>query len=180
MKIQKWAASVFDGILNCGGILAGILCGLVMLLIVGIVIARYGLHMGQAWAIEVSQYSLFFITFLGTAWVLRKERHVKMDVLVMRFTPRTQAMIGIIISSMCVIMMGIVTCYSIEAIKLAFERGYVFGHGLKPPMGALLWAIPFGTLTLLIQFARRTYGFLKMWRTPTTPEAMKKGDTVGL
>lgn len=141
-----------------------------MLLISASVIARYTFHYGQAWSIEATMCCLFFGTLSGTAWVLRRDRHIKLDVLVARFPLRTQAMLEIVLCFISIITMGILLPYAIEANRLALEKGYEYGLGLRLPMITLLWIFPFGIVTLFIQFIRRAYEFFKVWKAPTATD----------
>ncbi|GAH24314.1 unnamed protein product, partial [marine sediment metagenome] len=47
------------------------------------------------WVLEISEVSLLFITFMGAAWLLRREGHVSLDLLVPRLKPKTQTIINV-------------------------------------------------------------------------------------
>ena len=78
MNFQAKVSHAFDWIIGFLAFLAATLIILVMLLVGMEIVLRYG-GSPMAWAFEVTEYCLLFITFLGTAWVLRNERHVTMD-----------------------------------------------------------------------------------------------------
>ena len=165
MKIYRWPAYIFDHIIDRAADFGDFLCGAVMLLVVGAVIARYGLHMSQAWVIEVTEYCLLYITFLGVAWVLKVDKHVKMDVLVSQMAPRTRAVIDIIISTICAMITGLLIWFGIDTIRMSIERGLSYTAGMRPPMIIFLWVILFGFSTLFIQFARRIYRLVNTLKT---------------
>ena len=99
MKILMKVTNSFDGALNATGFLASILLGFIMCSVTAEVVARHFLGISISWwMVETTEYMLLYITFLGAAWVLRKEGHVKMDLLLSRFKPRDQDTVNIITS----------------------------------------------------------------------------------
>jgi TRAP-type C4-dicarboxylate transport system permease small subunit len=72
----------WDGLLHGAAVAAALLLGLVALLVTGDVVAR-NLGLGTLpWIIEVSEYSLPLATFLVAPWLLHRNEHVRLDVLV--------------------------------------------------------------------------------------------------
>jgi hypothetical protein len=54
-----------------------VLIGILMMVIVADVVIRYTLRGAILWGFEFTEYSLVYLTFLGTAWLLRKNLHVR-------------------------------------------------------------------------------------------------------
>ena len=70
--------------------LSGALLVAVMLLTSVKVFFRYGLREGLLGVDQISGTLLVYIAFLGAAWVLRREEHVTIDLLVTRLGPATR------------------------------------------------------------------------------------------
>ena len=76
MRISKRFWDGFDWLLKLLANAGMVLLFLMMLSVCWEVFSRYYLGRGTAWVIEFSEYSILFMTFLGTAWLLRKDGHV--------------------------------------------------------------------------------------------------------
>lgn len=122
--------------------------------------------MGQSifWALDVSEYSLIYLPFLGAAWLLRREGHVMIEVVTDRFRPRAQAMIHFSNSIIGGTACAIITWYGIAVTWNYYQLSYTMDTLLRPPMWLLTVIIPIGSLLLTIQFTRRAYGYWKNWR----------------
>ena len=71
----------YRGLLRAGAVAAALLLGVLALLVTGDVLAR-NLGLGTLpWIIEVSEYSLPLATFLVAPWLLHRNEHVRLDVL---------------------------------------------------------------------------------------------------
>lgn len=164
MKRQGKITAIFDQTLNLLAILAVVLIVFIMLAVGTDVVMRYFFSKPMIWVGEISEYSLLFITFLGAAWLLRNEGHVRMDLVLNRLGPRAQAVLNLITSIISAIVCLIIVFYSARATLEAFQTGYFLAAALDVPMGPLLLIIPIGTFLLFIQFLRRGYGYLQSSR----------------
>lgn len=163
MKIVGRVTTIFDRSLNLMAIFAGVLLIFLMLIISYDIVIRYLAH-PTGWAVEISEYVLLWITFLGAAWLLRSEGHVRMDLLLNRLNPRTQALLNVITSIIGATICLIIAWYSVEATWENFRVGYQFAGQLNVPKFTVLLIIPIGSFLLFIQFLRRTNGYLASWR----------------
>lgn len=171
MKLVKKATSVFDNATNILAVLSAILIISVMLAISLAVATRYFLKLTWTGLIELSAMSLLFVTFLGTTWVLRKEGHVTMDILVDRLNPRGRSLLNMATSILCALMCLVLIWYGAQVTWTRYLEGsWVFAN-LTIPDAYFLFIIPLGSLFLFIQFLRRTYGYLERWREAGKPEA---------
>ena len=98
MKQARKVGSIFDNVLNsCAGLAIGIIY-FMMLAVCAEIVFRYFLHMPLKWVVEISEVLLLYMTFLATAWLLKEEGHVTIDVLFTRFKPKVQNLLSVIIS----------------------------------------------------------------------------------
>ena len=116
------------------------------------------------WIIEITDYCLLWITFLGTAWVLKVDGHVKMDMLLNRLTPGTQDIVNMITSAVGAIACLILAFFSVKVTWQHFQTHHLFTRYLDVPSYPILAIIPIGSLLLFFQFVRRTCGYLKAWK----------------
>ena len=119
------------------------------------VIMRYVFNRPIIGVEEITEQLLLFITFLGTAWLLRKEGHVSVDFVVIKLSPRTQAILGIIGSLFGVLISLALTWYGTKVTWANFVKGAYFSTILELPKAPFFAVIPLGSFFLLVQFLRR-------------------------
>ena len=128
------------------------------------VFGRYIFSYSTKWVVEVTEYSLLWIGFLGAAWVLKVEGHVTMDLVLSKFKLKYQALINSITSMVGTAICLIITWYSASVTLDLFQRGVLCPSILEPPKFAVSIIIPIGSFLLSVQFLRRTYKYLVAWR----------------
>jgi TRAP-type C4-dicarboxylate transport system permease small subunit len=73
------------------------------------VLARYFFDVASPWAFDLAEYSLVWITFLGAPWVLMRDRHIRIELLVDGLSPQTQRKLGAAVSAIalfvCLVLM---------------------------------------------------------------------------
>jgi len=164
MKLVAKFGAIFDGINRWLVVLAGVLLTFTMFAVCTEVVARYFLGHPQDWVLEVTEYILLYITFLGAAWLLKLGGHVRMDALLGQLKPRTQAPVNAITSILGFIACLVLTRYSVEATWHYFQTGYCMITVLEVPAFLIVGIIPIGSLLLAIQFLRNTRNYLRSWK----------------
>jgi len=158
-KIKKiWNG--FDLLLSLLAIIGMVLLFMMMLAVCWEVFTRYFLGSGTIWVIELSEYAMLYMTFLGTASLLKNEGHVEMDIIMALLKPRTQRVLkfttSIVSGLVCLIV-------ALSGTGVAFDylqRGLYQPTLLEPPSFPLYVVIPIGFFLLFVQFMRRAYNFL--------------------
>lgn len=164
MKQLIKALAIFDGTNNLLALLGGVLVAFVMLIVCAEVVMRYFVGRSIIWVFEVTEYSLLFMTFLAAAWLLKKEGHVSIDLLLNRLSPKPRAMVNIITSIIGAIVCLVVAWYgSVVTVEL-LQQGEHQATIVEPPSFILYVVIPVGSFLLFVQFLRRAYGYLGNWR----------------
>jgi len=107
MKALQGFVKVWDRLIDGFMVLAGILFWVQMLIVNIEVFSRYFLT-PTIWVAEISSIIILWICFLVPAWVLRKDAHVRMDLVLQRLKPKTQAMINFFTCLAGVVVMLIV------------------------------------------------------------------------
>ena len=162
---MKKLAIVFDQILIVGAVMSCALITVVMMSIALDVVMRYFFGNPQIWVLETTEISLLYVTFLASAWVLKKERHVKMDLLLNRLSPSAQALCNGITSIVGSIICFIITSYSILFTWDQFIRNVRRETLLNIPNGPIVVIIPIGCFLLFIQFLRRSSEYFAEWKS---------------
>ena len=164
MRLLDKGKSALDGTINVLAILGGVIIVFVFVTVCLAVVMRYFLHSPLNWVTQTSQYSLIFITFLGAAWVLRREKHVTMEMVVNQLKPKNQDLIRTITSIAGALICLVLVIYGIQVALDLFQRGIYDPQVLDVPMAPLVAIIPLGSFMLSLQFLRRGYGYLQRWR----------------
>lgn len=164
MNLLRKVSNIFDRTCDLAAILAAVLLMLIFVLVNSEVITRSITAHSIVWVIEICEFCLFFITFLGTAWLLRRDGHVKIDLVVSQLNPRHQALVKTITSIISTISCLVVTWYSAKVTWACFQTGFPLGTGLMPPAFIILSVMPVGSFLLSIQFLRITYGHVSRWK----------------
>lgn len=164
MKLVTIITAIFDRILDLLAILAGVLIVFTMFSVGIDVLMRYLLNRPVLWAFDVTEISLLWITFLGTAWLLRRDGHVSMDILLVYLKPRASALIGFVTSILIAMICFILFWYGTQVTWEQFQLGILQSNVIENPTAIEFVVIPVGFLALFLQSLRRTYSYLKKWR----------------
>lgn len=152
---------LFDRVLDLGKFI-----GMIMILLtcIGIcvhVLLRYFFDLPLNWTIDISTLFMFYITFLGTAWLLREDGHVSLDFLFHAIGPQKFGRLEILTNLICSFACLIIVYYGILETKLAIELEVAVDMPLAPPKWIVLIFIPYGFLLLAMEFLRKVVKSLK-------------------
>lgn len=144
--------AVYEKINTGAAIGVGLLIIFTMLAVTADVVGRYFLGRPIGWVLEITEYCLLYIPFLGAAWLLKKNGHVRIDVVLRLFSEKKQNTINIFTS-----ILGAATCffagyYGTAATIDHFKRGLIDTKILEMPKYIILIVIPFGFISLSIEF----------------------------
>lgn len=167
-KAINITAHIFDHFNNFGALLAKVLLAFLVLSITFTVVTRYFFNFVPKGLFEIWEYCLLWIPFLGAAWLLKREGHVDMDILLTHVKPKVQIIINTITSVLCTITCLALTWFSALTTLKAYQSGIIQIRGeLFMPEYIILIIIPIGSALLFVQFLRRTCGFVRNWRALT-------------
>ena len=151
----------FDRVIGILAFIAGVLIVFIMIVISLGVIFRFTVVGSIVWIFEITDYCLLWITFLGTAWVLKMDGHVRMDMLFNRLKPGHQSLVNMITSSVGAAACLVLAFFSVKVTWQHFQTHYLFTRFLEVPSYPILAIIPIGSLLLFIQFLRRVHDYFK-------------------
>jgi C4-dicarboxylate transporter DctQ subunit len=159
MGFVKKFEVVFDFILD---LFAGLAAILIVILMVGVtaqVCMTYFLNRPVIWVIEIAQYCLVFITFLGSPWVLKHRGHVMMDLWVERLGVGMEARVRGLTSIIGMITCLIVTWYGVRVGWDYFQISFTYSDSdlIRVPAYLLVSVIPVSAFLMSIEFFRTAY-----------------------
>ena len=128
------------------------------------VILRYTLSLTWAGLFEVTEYTILWITFLATTWVLRANIHVRTEMVVNFLNPKHKSLTNIIASIICIFLLAFMTWYTAKLTLHDIQTHFVLSSVLEPIKWPIEIIIPIGFFLLLLQLIRNVHGYLVNWR----------------
>ncbi len=150
-KIGKWLDQLNYWLSWVGGIMIV----MAMLLIFGDVVSRYIFNKPAMSIYYYSEYILLYSTFLAAAYVLKIDRHIRVDVLYNFLSEKTQTILLVFSDFFGLLYTLFLLWLSSEMVYTAFERGAKFSTPMEHYQYPVLMVIPFGCVLLSLQWIRR-------------------------
>lgn len=132
-----------------------IAAGMVIFMMIAVscsVMMRYFLNRPIVWIVEISSYLMLYITFLGTAWLLRRDGHVEIDLFISRLRPKTQRVLKSLTSIGGAVVGFILSWKGFLVAMDYYTRGVTVMGILNTPQFLLMAIIPIGGFLLLVEF----------------------------
>ncbi len=125
---------------------------------------RYLMHKPQVWVIELCEYSILYMTFLGAAWLHKKKGHVSVDWMVALLPPKYTELLNLMTSYIGAALFLLITWYGVETTWSHYVRGTYRITLLETPMYLILGIIPIGSFLLALEFLFSSQEHLRQWR----------------
>ena len=106
----------------------------------------------QLWVIEVSEYALLFITFLGAPYLLEKNLHVVLDLLYDSLSGRPRIALQFINASIGFVLCSVLTVVGISVVIEQFQLGVRQVTVMRPTSWWITAALPLGMGLMAVQF----------------------------
>lgn len=135
--------------------LAAILIGLTALAITLDVVAR-NVGLGTLpWILEVSEYMLPLATFLVAPWLLRRNEHVRLDVVLHVARGRLGAVLERASNAVGLAVCAVLVVYGVRTILNSAQQGAMVLKSVVFPEWWLYAPVPLCFLLLALEFGRR-------------------------
>ncbi|MGY8998468.1 MAG: TRAP transporter small permease [Rhodospirillales bacterium] len=154
MSEMKKKFDILNCIIDLCAVVAGTLVCALVLLIVGDITARNLRLFSMPWSLDMAEYSLFLITFLGAPWVLREEGHIAVDILVGRLSPGNKKIMARIANIIAGLVCLILFITSIGVFWRSFSNGTMVHETFVFPEWWILIVAPPVFLILMFIFVR--------------------------
>jgi len=132
----------------CSWFLAAVAACILLVLLLAVCFAtfsRYLFNRPFAPLIDLSSYALVWVAFLGAPWLMGQRRHIRIDLIADRVSPRARQRWGIVIDY---VVVGITWVIAIVGGLLTVDyliKGRVIQDVLATPRWILLLPIPVGS-----------------------------------
>ena len=137
-----------------------------ILVLVGVIVyeivARYFFNSPTIWAHEISQMVYGAYVILLGGYLQQRNGHVNVDILYLRFKPRTRAIIDLFTWLLFFAFCGVILVKGGEMAWDSFLYRETDSTVFAPPIYPLKMLIPLGGLLLLLQGLVRYIGDLKL------------------
>jgi TRAP-type C4-dicarboxylate transport system permease small subunit len=167
---------IFEAVLGLLAFFADALIVFTMLAVCAEVGIRMIMGDSIPWVTEIVGYCLLWVTFLGAAYVLKEEGHIKVDILVNQMNPRNTGRLHVVTSFLGAIVCLIVAIYSARVTWQHFITDYRLAFYLELPSFLINFIIPIGCFLLFIQFLRRAHGYLRVAKHPVGGDKYYQAD----
>jgi TRAP-type C4-dicarboxylate transport system permease small subunit len=145
------ARRAFDRLIDALAVIAGALLCVLAALICANVAAR-SLHLfAMPWTLDVSEYSLYVITFFGAPWVLRENGHIAIELAVERLPERARRRLQRAMHALGALVCAILFGFSCVALGRSYAshalvyQTFVFSewylYSVAPPVFLILFAL---------------------------------------
>jgi C4-dicarboxylate transporter DctQ subunit len=125
------------------------------------VVSRAVVGTSRLWVIEVSEYSLLYITFLGAPYLLEKNMHVTLDILFLSMPIGWQSILGVINSMIGFAICAVLTVIGIDVIIDQIETGVRATTVMAPHRYWITPALPLGMFLMAVQFLFQGVGAIR-------------------
>jgi TRAP-type mannitol/chloroaromatic compound transport system permease small subunit len=115
------------------------------------VIARYVFNRPTIWAWDINVQLMAFMATLGGGYVLLNDDHVRVDILVAKFSRRKRAILESFTGILTIVALGILTWYMIDVAVTSVKYLEVHWSTFAPPVYPLRILMAFGSLMLFLQ-----------------------------
>jgi TRAP-type C4-dicarboxylate transport system permease small subunit len=109
--------------------------------------------------LELTEYAMLYIPFLGAAFVLKEDGHIRIDLVITFLSERSRGWLNVVTSFVGGVVMLTYTWFGAQVTLDYFKRGVPSLESLKTPMFLILMIIPIGGLLFSIQFFRQMKGY---------------------
>ncbi len=134
---------------------SAILIGLTALAITLDVVARNVGIASVPWILEASEYMLPFATFLVAPWLLRRNEHVRLDVVLHLARGRLGVVLEMASNLVGILVCAVLVVYGVRTILNSADQGAMILKSLVFPEWWLYAPVPVCFLLLAFEFGRR-------------------------
>lgn len=116
---STWLDRVVDALALLVGV---VLCALTLLIAADVVIRKLG-YFSMPWTLDIAEYTLYVVTFLGAPWVLRDGGHIAIDLWVQRLSAAKQRRAAQGSNLLCAVVCSVLFYYACKVWWVSFDEG---------------------------------------------------------
>lgn len=147
--LERW----YDGVV----ILVASVLIFMMLAISYDVAMRYFFNNPTTWVLGITPVLILWITFLGGGWLLRKDGHVRIDIILHSLSPGKRRILTTVNAIVAGLAWMILFWFSLK-VSIGDLRAKIWTTDVPSlPSGIILAVIPLGSLFLCVESIRNAY-----------------------
>ena len=159
-KVFRIIDKTLDKITLALAVLAGVMTFFLTLMITYGVIVRYFLHGSVAATTEFAEYIIYIDVMLATPYVLKIDKHVRVDVFSRLLSPAKQKILNVVLNILGAIACLMTFYYSMMVVSDAFKSGINFVRVTPVKKWVIMAFVPLCMLLSAIIFIFRAYMFI--------------------
>ena len=169
-NMARSGARALDRVLECANLMAAAMMVVMVAIVVYEVICRYIFNAPTIWTLDLSIYLLIWLGYLAIAYVEKQDRHVRVDLLIVNFPPRTRAIWEVLSSSIFFLFMCTLTyfgfLFALESFHLKEENWSMWTVLAWPTKAALPVGGALASIYLLRKIVSKVMALRKddLWR----------------
>lgn len=153
--------TIIDRIIDLMAFVAGGLLVAAVFIVCFEILMRYFVQRPQVWTVEICEYILFGIAFLGAPWLLKKGGHVSIDIVMSRFGSGGQRCLAIFSGVSGALTSAVICYFSLLTAWNSYLSGVVVTKTLTIPKHYFLFMIAFGYFFLFLEFSRQSFRYFR-------------------
>lgn len=147
----------FDRLIDVMAALAGVILVFITAAVCYTIFMRFLFKQTTIWIIPMTEYTLLWIVFLGTTWLLREKGHITTDIIYTHLNEKTKytldGIMFIIGGLTCATMVFLGVVHVVQCIA----GGVTDVRAITVPKTAVFIIIPIGSILLTLQFFRMAW-----------------------
>jgi TRAP-type C4-dicarboxylate transport system permease small subunit len=151
MKIIKVYINLIGRINNRIGLAISVLMPAMVLILFYEVVSRYVFKSPTIWTYDMAIFMFGYIGLLSGAYVHKNRKHVNVDIIYDRLSPRGKAISETITGLLFFFFIILVIIYSFDNAMYAFKHHEATATEWGPPIGHFKLMIPIGASLLFLQ-----------------------------
>lgn len=153
--MQAALTRAYGALLHGLALIAAFALGITAVLVAGDVVAR-NIGLGTLpWILEASEYSLPLATFLVAPWLLHRNEHVRLDMLLVAAPPRARAWLNRIADAAGLLICIVFVVYGAKVVADSARLGSMVIKSIVFPEWWIYVPVPLAFTLLAIEFVAR-------------------------
>lgn len=138
-RVSEWSGKIFSWLL------------VVTMLIIAFEIFMRIFGSSQTWVFDITLFTAGVVYLMGGALTLLHNRHVRMDILYTRFSPRVQSLLDLITLPGFLVFVGVLLWQGSVRAWESFQMKETIFTAFHPPVWPVRWSIPIGAFLIFMQ-----------------------------
>jgi TRAP-type C4-dicarboxylate transport system permease small subunit len=153
-KLHEWLLGLLAA-------LAAVGIGFVAVAITYSVVLRQTFGIAPLWVNDVTSFLLVAITFAGGAYVLARDGHTRVDILLEAIHGRSRAVLDLVSALLGFVATTVLTAAAVYTVLDQYERGTVVVRAIEVPKWIVLTPILIGSALVAVTFLQIAW---QCWR----------------